>query len=239
MTFRVRRRLAGRHGASRTVTILIILALIMAGIIAAPYVMQYLHESGQYACMTALDSARRQMAADYMLSSGVSTVKDAQGHTTYALNGRDDLCPSGGTVYIREIENPSDSEMPYELICGLHNPDTKLCTRLNSNYALAQIQKAVGKSRLEGAPYPETVAVQLNGTEIIAQLVDNYTGLQRGTSKTSGYDGIVIYYSIVGHSDFGSDSNMPEGEVWYFCYADENHCATWSSRKSWTGDSYE
>lgn len=239
MIYRVRQRLADKRGASRTITILLILIGIMAAIIAAPFVLQYLHESSQFACQTALDSARRQMAADYMLTNGIPTVKDAQGHTTYALSGWDDLCPSGGTVYVREVDNASDSEMPYELICGLHNPDTKLCTRLNANYVLAQIQGAVEKSRLGGVPYPETVTVKLHGKEISAQLVDSYTGLRRGTADTKGYDGTVIYYSIVGHSDFGSDSNMEQGQVWYFCYADENHCATWSSRKSWTGDSYE
>lgn len=239
MIARARQQLADRRGASRTVTILIILVLIMVGIVAAPYVLQYLHESNQFACQTALDSARRQMAADYMLTSGIPTVKDAQGNTTYALEGWDDLCPNGGTVYVREVEDASDSEMPYELICGLHNPDTKLCTRLNANYALAQIQGAVAKSRLEGNPYPATLTVKLHGKELIAELVDNDTGIRRGTANTKGYDDVVIYYSIVGHSDFGSDSNMAEGQVWYFCYADENHCANWSSRNSWTGDSYE
>ena len=68
MIARARQQLADRRGASRTVTILIILVLIMVGIVAAPYVLQYLHESNQFACQTALDSARRQMAADYMLT---------------------------------------------------------------------------------------------------------------------------------------------------------------------------
>ena len=50
--------------------------------------------------------------------------------------------------------------------------------------------------------------------------------------------GTVICYSITGHSDFGADSGLEEGQVWYFSYADEEHCANWKSDDGWSGDSY-
>ena len=70
--------------------------------------------------------------------------------------------------------------------------------------------------------------------------MDEPSGLKRGTRTTMGLEkaGIVAYYSIVGHSDFGADSAKKEGEIWYFSYADEDHCANWTYREQWTGDSY-
>ena len=105
--------------------------------------------------------------------------------------------------------------------------------------AMSQIEQEVARLRLSGTPYPESVTVKLNGEEIIANLVDDYVFFYGGTDATKGVDGTVAYYSIVGHSAFGSDSGVEEGTVWYFCFADENHNATWTPRKGWTGDSYE
>ncbi|MBQ1411302.1 MAG: hypothetical protein IIY94_08520 [Oscillospiraceae bacterium] len=235
MDFPIRVRLSSRRGASRMTTLFIIMVLIMGGIIAFPYVKDYVKESERFSCQTALDSAKRSMAADYMLTNSVST----ETPSAYVINGHDDLCPSGGTVYVREVEPESSNELPYELVCGLHAPDEKLRTRLNSGYVLSQIEQEVARLRLSGTPYPESVTVKLNGEEIIANLVDDYVFFYGGTDATKGVDGTVAYYSIVGHSAFGSDSGVEEGTVWYFCFADENHNATWTPRKGWTGDSYE
>lgn len=236
MIARARQRLVDRRGSSKLVSILCILVILAVLVFLAPYAIQYFKESNRTACMTALDSARRQMAADYMLSSGVAT---AQGTNAYVLKGRDDLCPSGGTVYVREIEPDTQNGVPFELVCGLHNPDTKLCTRLNAGYVLAQVGDAVASQQLIGIPFPESVKVSLNGKEYTAVLVDEETGIRSGTDTIKELSGTVIYYSIVGHTEFGKDSGLSEGEVWYFSFADENHCANWSSKKSWTGDSYE
>lgn len=236
MIYQVRRRLADRRGASRLVPIFVVLIIIAALIIGWPYAMQYIKESGQLACQTALDSARRKMAADYMLSSGLPILK---GTSACVMNGQDNLCPSGGTVYVREIEPETESGLPFELVCGLHHPDTKLRTRLNASYALAQVEDAVAKSRLTGVPFPESVTVSFNDKTFTASLVDETTIVRRGTDYIQGLSGTVIYYSIVGHSEFGDDAGLEKGRVWYFSFADENHCANWSSKKSWTGDSYE
>ena len=168
--------------------------------------------------------------------NGTPTAKDAKDLVTYAMNGWDDLCPGGGTVYV--VENKNDWEIPYDVVCGLHDEDTKEATRLNASYVLYQIEEAVRQARAKGEAYPASVTVELHHRELTALLVDDFTGLRRGTATTKGVEGIVAYYSIVGHSDFGADSGLAEGEVWYFSYADEEHYAAWSSKQSWTGDCY-
>ena len=71
--------------------------------------------------------------------------------------------------------------------------------------------------------------------------MDEPTNLKRGTRTTMGMEnaGIVAYYSIKNHSDFGADSKAEEGTIWYFSFADEDHCATWTADEQWTGDSYQ
>ncbi|MBO4418857.1 MAG: hypothetical protein J5789_03420 [Oscillospiraceae bacterium] len=240
MICRMRRVLSSRSGASRLTVVLLILVLVAVGIAAVPYVRQYLKDSEQSACEVAMESAYRKMTADYLLSlssKSTPTSKDMRAAATYAMPSGDGLCPSNGTVYLIELD--VDNEMPYEIVCGLHNRDDKRCTRLNASYVYTQIENAVFESGARGVPYPESVKFTLHNQEFTAVLVDDYTGLTRGTDKTNGLEGIVAYYSIVGHSDFGSNSGMQEGEVWYFSYADENHCATWSTTRGWEGDSYE
>ena len=229
-------RLRDRRGLSRLTAILLVLVGIMLIVVAIP-IWRNLHEkSAKLGCVTALDSARRQLAVDYLMVNGTPTAKDAKDLVTYAMNGWDDLCPDGGTVYV--VERGGDHELPYDVVCGLHDPDAKERTRLNAGYVLYQVEEAVRQAQAAGELYPETVTVRLHGRDLIACLVDDYTGLRRGTASTSGVEGIVAYYSIVGHSAFGADSGLEAGEIWYFSYADEEHCAAWSSIKSWTGDSY-
>ena len=239
MIRRIRRLMDDRRGASRLVGILVILLLVMVGIIAVPYVRGYMEDSARIACGTALDTARRQLTTDYMLTinKGMPTEDEVKGMLPFMTYNGENLCPSGGTVYV--IKTDEKDGMPYRLVCGLHDTDTKLCTRLNSSYVRSQVENAVRESRSRGVPYPETVAVELHGKNITAVLVDEKVNIRRGTSSTKDQEGIVVYYSIVGHSDFGAESDMDEGGVWYFSYADENHCANWTYEKSWEGDSYE
>lgn len=236
MIYQVRRRLADRRGASRLLPIMVFIIIVAALIIGWPYALQYIKESGQLACESSLDSAKRQMAADYMLTNNLPSLKDT---TARLLIGRDTLCPSGGTVYIREIDPETESSLHFELVCGLHHPDAKLRTRLNASYALTQIEEAVAKSRLIGVQFPESVTVSFNDKTFTALLVDEKTTIRRGTDHIKDLSGTVMYYSIVGHSEFGSDCGLPEGSVWYFSFADPDYCANWSITKSWTGDSYE
>lgn len=225
------------RGIARLTLILLILVGVMLMAAAYPIYRSFMDESARVGCVAALDTAHRQLAVDFLMVNGTPTAKDAKDLVTYAMNGWDDLCPGGGTVYV--VEHKNGSELPYDVVCGLHDPDAKEATRLNAGYVLWQIEEAVRQAQAAGDPYPASVTVELHHKTITAQLVDDFTGLRRGTSTTKGLEGIVAYYSIVGHSDFGADSGLKEGEVWYFSYADENYCAAWSSKQSWTGDSYK
>lgn len=229
--------LRSRRGVSRLIALLLVLVGIMFVVIAIPVWRSMNQKSARIACLTALDSARRQLAVDFLMVNGTPTAKDAQDVVTYAMNGWDDLCPAGGTVYV--VAREDEEGLPYDVVCGIHDPDTKERTRLNASYVLLEVEEAVRRAQAEGEPYPASVTVSLHHEELVARLVDDYTGLRRGTATTADVDGIVAFYSLVGHSDFGAESGLKDGELWYFSYADEEHCAHWSSVMSWTGDSYQ
>ena len=191
--------------------------------------------------MQSLDSASRQIAVDYLSGRTDPTPEEVREVAEKAMLGWDDICPAGGSVYVVENPNKDDpNTLPFRLVCGLHGTDEKQCTRLNASNVYKQVLEAVRAAQLQGTTYPESVTVSLHHKDLTAYLVDEATGFKRGTATTAGYEkaGIVAYYSIVGHSDYGSDSGLKDGRVWYFSFADENHCANWSYRSGWTGDSY-
>lgn len=232
-------KLKNKQGISRLVAIMLALILILVIIILIPIGIQYRHQAKIYSCYVGLDTARRQLAGGYMFDGFENgEAEDAKELVAYAMNGWDDLCPDGGDVYI--VPKSGDG-VAWEIVCGLHCKDAKLRTRLNSYNVREQLRDALLKEQAKGNMYPETLPYTLHHKEYIAELVDESTGLKRGTRTTMGRekDGIVAYYSIVGHSDYGADSGMKEGEIWYFSFADEDHCANWSYHDQWTGDSYD
>lgn len=233
----VRARLEDRQGKSRVVTILLILIVIMAAIMAYPVYTHYRDEAARVECEAAMSTAQREMTVDFLSSLSAVNYSSSDALGSVVMYGRDNICPSGGTVYI--IEQNKENSTPYVLVCGLHDKDDKQRTRLNSNYVFSQVQEAVKLAQSRGDAYPASVTVQIHGKDLTAQLVDESTGLHRGTEYTKDYEGTVAFYSIVGHSAYGADSGLEDGEIWYFSYADENHCANWTNKKSWTGDSYE
>ncbi len=235
-----RSKLNSGLGVARIIVILAVLVIVMAVIIMIPGYRRYQRLGYSVACATALDSARRQLAADFMLSGWENdSAEGAQALVAHAMNGWDDLCPEGGTVYI--VHNTGETvstELEWDVICGLHGRDKKRCTRLNADYVLDQLREALNIEQNKGNPYPESLPFTLHGRQYTALLVDEETGLKRGTSTTEGYEGIVAFYSIAGHSDFGAGSGAKEGEIWYFSFADETHCAAWKKGDGWSGDSY-
>ena len=226
----------GKSGIARLVVILLVLALVMLIIVAKPAYLYLKEESDRIACVQSLDSASRQVAVDYLNKGGNQSAEEVKAEAARAMLGWDDLCPAGGNVYV--VESDGKNGLPYQLVCGLHGTDKKQCTRLNASNVYEQVVEAVRRERLDGNDYPESVTVTLHHKPLTAYLVDESTGLRRGTGATTGYEGTVAYYSIVGHSDFGDDSGLKDGRVWYFSYADEDHCANWSSKDGWSGDSY-
>ena len=232
----LRSKLHSERGLSWIIAILLVLVIVLSITSLIPSYKKYRTQAKTLACATALDTARRQLAANFMLSGFENgSAEDAKEFVAYVMNGWDDLCPDGGSVYIVPKEN---SPMDWEVVCGLHCADSKLRTRLNAYNVREQLREALLLQKNVDNPYPESLSFTLHSRKHTAYLVDEETGLKRGTRLTEGYDGIVAFYSVVGHSDFGADSGMKEGELWYFSFADEDHCANWSYHDEWTGDSY-
>jgi len=236
MRTQLRSKLHSERGMNRLIAIMLVLVIVLAVITLIPSYKKYQDQGKRVACGVALDTARRQLASNFMLNGFENgSAEEAKKFVTFVMNGWDDLCPAGGSVY---IVPKADSPLDWEIICGLHCSDSRLRTRLNAYNVREQLKEALLIQKNQGNPYPESLRYTLHSKEHTAYLVDADAGLKRGTKLTEGQDGIVAYYAVVGHSDFGADSGMKEGELWYFAFADEDHCANWSYHDEWTGDSY-
>lgn len=225
----LKQKIQKENGVSRIVVILMVLIGIMLILISIPVYQYYRNRAEELGCASALNTANHQLSIAY-LSDGTFTKEKAKEMVIIAMDGWDDLCPGGGTPYI--VENDSD-EVPWHVVCGKHERDTRERTRLNAACVLEQIEKQVYSAQIQGELYPQSVRVTVNSKEYEALLTDEERNFEHGAAAMSGVESMVIYYALVGHSEFGSDSGLQPGEVWYFSYADENHCATWSSRDGW------
>ena len=232
----IRTKLHNQRGMSWLIAILLLAIIVLSITSMIPFYRKYQEQGNTLACATALDTARRQLASDFMVGGFVNGSADkAKSFVAQVMNGWDDLCPEYGTVYI--IRRTDGSPLDWDIVCGLHGTDRKLCTRLNAEYVLDQLKDALRVAQANGVQYPLSLEFTLHGKTHTAYLVDETTNLHRGTGTTKGYDGLVAFYSVVGHSDFGSGKGR-NGSLWYFSYADVEHCANWRSDNGWTGDSY-
>ena len=227
-------KLGGSGGIAALVVVLAVLVLVLAVIAAAPVYRNYREQADEIGCVSSLTSANNQLAIE-TLSEGDTTAGEAKAIVTRAMNGWDDLCPAGGTPYLVAPEG----DVPWRVVCGLHDKDTKERTRLNAAYALKQLRQKVDLEQKLGDLTPPEVTVVLNGKEYRALLTEQETGMKRGTATTSGVKGTVIRYALAGHGAFAEEVSLPEGSICYFCFADEAHCAIWKHREGWSGDSYE
>ena len=236
MDTRQHAKLKSRRGMSWLIAILLVAIIVLSVVIAIPSYLKYKRQADALACATSLDTARRQLAADFMFNSFENEAAEhAKDYAAFVMNGWEDICPAYGSVYI--IRRSDESMMDWDIYCGLHGSDRKLCTRLNAEYTLDQLREALRVEQAKGVEYPESLEYTLHGKTRTAYLVDAPTNLKRGTATTKDYEGIVAYYSLVGHSDYGAGMGE-DGTLWYFSYADEEHCANWRSDDGWTGDSY-
>ena len=129
MNMPIRAKLKSERGIAWIFAILIVLIIILAITSMIPAYKKYQRQGQIVACGTALDTARRQLAANFMLNGFEDdSAEAAKEYITFVMNGWDDLCPEGGTVYIIP---KADSELDWDIVCGLHCSDKKLCTRLN------------------------------------------------------------------------------------------------------------
>ena len=48
----------------------------------------------------------------------------------------------------------------------------------------------------------------------------------------------MAFYGVAGQDGAWADAGGKAGEICYFSFADEDHCAAWRADDGWTGDSY-
>lgn len=229
------KKLHRNRGIARLVVILSVLALVLVAAALYPVIQHYRFRADALGCLAGLDTARRQLAAQYLFNGENGSAEEARDYVGFVMAGWDDLCPGGGTTYIVPKEN---SELDWDVVCGLHGQDRKMCTRLNADYVLQQLREELRTAQVLGTRYPESMTVTLHHKPLEAQITEEDTGLRRGTRATVGAKGTLVSYAIAGYSDFGTGRGVPNGEICWFSFADEEHCANWSAWDGWTGDSY-
>ena len=232
-------KLHNRSGVAWLIGLAVLAVLVLLVIVLIPTIQRYRYQAGEAGCIASLDTARRQLASESMLIGEVSKEAEARDYVASVMPGWSDLCPGGGTTYIV----PVDNDPPYwTVICGMHGTDKKQCTRLNADFVLRQLRENLKNVRDEGKEYPETLTYFLNGKTREATLVHANPGVRRGTSSTMDMKGIVVFYAIrgAGESDdlarYGTD--LKDGEISHFWFADEDYCAIWHTSGGWSGDSW-
>ena len=228
-------KLHQNRGIARLVVIFTVAALVLLAAALYPVIQRYRFRADALGCLAGLDTARRQLAAAYLFEGENSSAEEARDYVGFVMAGWDDLCPGGGTTYIVPKD---DSELAWDVVCGLHGQDRKQCTRLNADYVLEQLREELRTAQVLGTTYPERMTVTLHHKPLVALITGEDTGLRRGTRATIGAKGTLVSYTIAGYSDFGTGRGAPVGEISWFSYADEEHCANWSAWDGWTGDSY-
>lgn len=235
MARRSAEKLHSRRGMSWLVAILLLAIIAMSVVVCIPWFKGFRRDAVSVGCDTAIENATRELKAAYISESPQLTEAWMRRVLAGTYRSLDELCPDGGEIYL--VKDPG-SDPPFRIVCGLHGRDAKQVTRLNALRALQRCQEELAVSRSGGVPLPETMTVVLNGKLLTARLVTEEVPLKRGTRTTSGYDGIVAFYGIAGNGETWDGVPVPKGQICYFAYADENHCAIFTEGLYWTGDSY-
>lgn len=215
-----------RGGTARILVIFSLLILVMVVILSIPSWKAFRYKSQCIACEQAIKSADDGLKIEYLDTYDESSVKEARETLDRVMPAREDICPTHGNVYLVRNEQGI-----FELICGLHNPDSARRTRLNASYTgecLEEARKNILEKAKKGDPEPEKIRVKVNGKPLDCVFVTEKVNIRRGTSTTKDYDGTVAFYGT-------NDNN----EINYFVYADEDHCAIWNMDDGWRGDAYD
>ena len=222
-----------RGGVNRVVAILLVAIAIMLVIILIPAWDDLRLLSQRLSCEQAMKSAKDGLIIEYLGRSKEGSVQDAMNTLDQVMIARPNICPAGGEVYL--IKN---SQGIYEPLCGLHDRDQKRRVRLNASRALELLREArrIALRGSEGAE-PDAVNIVLNSMELSCVRVQQAQKLRRGTGTTDGFDGVVAFYGLAGEGDFPAE-DVEAGDIFYFVYADEYHCAIWKANDGWTGDAY-
>ncbi len=235
MIFSIKKKAISENGAiNRLVAILVVLVIIMLGILAIPAWNAFQKLTAEGACEQAMKSASDGLIIDFLFNDQEEgSTKEAMVVLDEVMPGRENICPTGGTVYL--VRNEDGVIQP---VCGLHNSDDKLKTRLNASRAKDLLNERLRKERRQSETEPESIMIELNGKELECIRTDREWYLARGTKKTKDYDGVVCFYGLSGEGAF-SNSSAKKNKICYFVYADEEYCAIWHIDDGWTGDAYE
>ena len=226
----------GRGGINRLVAVLLALIAVMLAIIAVPAWKVFRYRSEKTGCEQAMKSAKDGLIIEYLGRFKEGSVQDAMNTLDQVMVARPNICPAGGEVYL--IKN---SEGIYEPLCGLHDRNARRRTRLNASRALELLREGRRKAlRSSKGVEPEAVDITLNSKPLSCERVPKVQKLRRGTATTDGFEGVVAFYGLAGEGDFpaGEDAKAEAGDIFYFVYADEEHCAIWKANDGWTGDAY-
>ena len=225
-----------RGGVNRVVAILLVLIAIMLVVVLLPAWDDLRLLSQRLSCEQAMKSAKDSLIIEYLGRFKEGSVEDAMNTLDQVMVARPNICPAGGEVYL--IKN---SEGIYEPLCGLHDRNARRRTRLNASRALELLREGRRKAlRISKGVEPEAVDITLNSKPLSCERVPRAQKLRRGTATTDGFDGVVAFYGLAGEGDFpaGEDAKVEAGDIFYFVYADEEHCAIWKANDGWTGDAY-
>ena len=225
-----------RGGVNRVVAILLVLIAIMLVVVLLPAWDDLRLLSQRLSCEQAMKSAKDGLIIEYLGRFKEGSVEDAMNTLDQVMVARPNICPAGGEVYL--IKN---SEGIYEPLCGLHDRDARRRTRLNASRALELLREGRRKAlRSSKGVEPEAVDIRLNSKPLSCERVPKVQKLRRGTATTDGFEGVVAFYGLAGEGDFpaGEDAKVEAGDIFYFVYADEEHCAIWKANDGWTGDAY-
>lgn len=239
------RKCASRSGRiNRLIAILLALTAVLLIVIVAPSVRRSAENAAEIGCFIALDKAQSMMAEEYMFNGWGLTKQEAAAVVDKSRYSRENLCPGGGDYF---IVWKTDAELEYKVVCGLHDADTKERTRLSSGAALMRLSDELKRLQDKGDAVPKNLKIDLNGKKLTCQQVQQDPRLLFGTATDIDRKGVVCYFALVGDEEAreavekkeGLDlSDLKEGEVWYFGYADENHASVWKYRKGWSGDAW-
>ena len=125
---------------NRLIAVLLVLVAIMLVIVSVPLRKAFQYRSECIACEQAMKSAGDGLIIEYLHRQKEDNVEEARNTILEVMPAREKICPSGGNVYL--IKNDHGV---YEPVCGLHNSDKVLRTRLNASCALDLLKETPGE----------------------------------------------------------------------------------------------
>ena len=228
-------KLKSTSGLARIHVLLLLLCILLALMLYWPLAQANRQHAQEMVCMTSLRVVNGALVLDMVSSGNTSSLDEAAEELVSTLPGRDGYCPSGGTVYFLKQKKGGE----WKAVCGMHDEDHALRTRLNASYVLRQGRNKVTAAGLRGSAPAESVTAELNGKKISCVLVSEETGIRRGTATTPGYErkGTVVFYGLEGTGNF-RNTGVGKGAVCYFCFADAENSALWRSTGGWSGSAF-